>query len=261
MRTMLFTALAGLLLAVPARAADDSKWGTIKGQIVWGGGDIPERKPINVDKDVDHCKSKGDLLSEDWVVNKKNKGVRWTFVWLDVNPPAKDQPKDKLPIHPDLQKIQQSDVTMDQPVCMFEPHCLGLREGQNLKVKNSAPIPHSVSWTGTPTKNPGGNVVVPAGGQFVIKDLKADRFPLQISCTIHPWMKARVGVFDHPYFAVTDADGNFEIKNAPAGNYRLKVYHESIGWRNGAAGRDGEKITIKPGGVTDVGKLDVKPTS
>jgi hypothetical protein len=255
-----FTLIAGVVVALlgtlPAARGEDAKqWGTLKGRVVWGGGDVPQRKPLNVDKDMGHCLSKGPLLSEEWVVNPKNKGVQWTFVWLDVEPKSKD----RLPVHPNLQKIQQPNVTIDQPTCMFEPHCLGLRQGQNLVVKNSAPIPHNVNWAGNPLKNPGGNVLVPAGGQFVIQDLKADRFPLQVTCNIHPWMKARVGVFDHPYFAVTDADGNFEIKDAPAGNYRLKVYHESIGWRNGAAGKDGEKTAVKPGAVTDLGSLEIAP--
>lgn len=238
------------------RADDAQKWGTIKGQIVWGGGAIPERKPVNVDKDQQHCLEKGPLLSEDWVVNKNNKGVCWTFVWLDVEPMSGQ----KLPIHPTLMESKDKKVMLDQPRCAFVPHCLAMREGQELEVKNSAPMAHNVNWAGNPLKNAGGNILIPAGGVYVIPNLKADRFPLQVACNIHPWMKCRVGVFDHPYFAVTDENGNFEIKNAPAGTYRLKVYHESIGWRGGAAGRNGDKIAIKPDAVTDVGKLDVKPS-
>ena len=36
--------------------------------------------------------------------------------------------------------------------------------------------------------------------------------PVSVSCSIHPWMKARVFCFAHPYFAITDENGNFEIK-------------------------------------------------
>src|SRR5262249_20834690 len=154
--------------------------------------------------------------------------------------------------------IKTQKVTLDQPTCAFEPHCLALREGQDLEVKNNAPIPHSVNWQTTNPNNPGGNLLIPAGGVHVIPKLQAERIPFTVTCTIHPWMRGRVGVFDHPYFAVTDENGNFEIKNAPAGHYRLKVYHDAIGWRNGKEGRDGEKITIKPDAVTDVGALDVK---
>jgi hypothetical protein len=245
-----------LLLLFPNSAPAADGWGTIKGQIVWDGGAIPEPKTIDVNKDQEHCLGKGPIKSEDWVINKENKGVRWTFVWLAQEPSNKTP----LPIHPTLKDIPNKEVEMDQPLCAFVPHCLAMREGQVLVAKNSAPIAHNVNWTGNPTKNPGGNNIIPAGGSFKIEGLKADKYPLIIACNIHPWMKARVGVFDHPYFAVTDENGNFEIKLAPAGEYRLKVYLDAIGWRGGAKGRDGEKITIKAGETTDVGKLGIKPS-
>src|SRR6266852_5204707 len=238
----------------PAANQGDAAWGTIKGQIVYDGDPVPERKALNVNKDQEHCLGKGPILSEDWVINKQNKGVRWTFVWLAPEPGGAAS----LPIHPTLKEIQNKEVEIDQPRCAFVPHCLAMREGQVLVAKNSSPIAHNVRWVGNPIKNPGGSNIIPANGSFKIEGLKADKLPLIIECNIHPWMKGRVGVFDHPYFAITDDNGNFEIKLAPSGAYRLKVYHESVGWRGGAEGRNGEKITIKAGGVTDLGKLGIK---
>jgi hypothetical protein len=246
--------LAGLAL-LPTAAADKADgWGTIKGQVVFEGDKIPEREKINVDKNQEHCLSKGPLYKEDWVVNPKNKGVRWVLVWLAPEPDG--QP---LPIHPDLQKVNGKAPTLDQPICQFVPHCLGIREGQELLVKNSSPISHNVNWTGHPLKNKGGNVLISAGGSYTIKDLKAQKLPLKVACNLHGWMSAWLGVFDHPYFAVTDEDGKFEIKQAPAGKWRLMVWQESIGWRGGVKGSKGEEVTIKPGGTTDLGKLGVKP--
>ena len=117
---------------------------------------------------------------------------------------------------------------------------------------------HNVNWAGNPLKNPGGNVLLPPDSSHAIDDLKADRLPIKVTCNIHPWMNAWVGVFDHPYFAVTDADGKFQIPLAPAGNYRLVVWQESIGYRGGSKGRNGIPITIKGGEETDLGKLDLK---
>jgi hypothetical protein len=70
-------------------------------------------------------------------------------------------------------------------------------------------------------------------------------------------MKAWVRVFDHPYFAITDGDGKFEIKNAPAGDFRLVIWHEGVGWVKG--GKTGTPITIKAGGDTDLGKVEMTP--
>src|SRR5206468_193327 len=142
---------------------------------VYAGAQVPEPVVLNVNKDQNHCLSKGPLLSEEWVINKKNKGVRWTFVWL-----APSAAGEKLPIHPDLQEIKVKQVDMDQPCCMFTPHCVGLRQGQSLVSKNSSPIAHNTHWQGHPLRNAGGNVIIPAGGSHEIKDLVADRLPVKV---------------------------------------------------------------------------------
>jgi hypothetical protein len=230
--------------------ADGPAWGDVKGRIVFDGAEAPAAKVINVDKDQNHCLSKGNLHTEDLVVNKKNLGVRWVFVWLA---PEKDAPP--LQVHPNLQKIDKKTVEIDQPCCQFIPHALALREGQELVAKNSSPIAHNVHWTGG-LKNPGANQIVPAGGSLPITDLKADRSPVKFQCDIHGWMVAWVRVFDHPYYALTDADGKFEIKQAPAGNYRLIIWQDN-GWGSGL--KYGQPISIEGGKVTDKGEIKFKP--
>src|SRR5439155_590315 len=100
-------------------AADGQKWGNVKGQIVWAGGDVPERKPIDpgTNKDAAVCQANGKLLSDEWLTNPANKGIQCTFVWLAPEP---DAPKGtKLPIHPDLREVKQKQVFIDQPCCKF----------------------------------------------------------------------------------------------------------------------------------------------
>jgi hypothetical protein len=224
-----------------AFVAQDGEWGHIKGRVTWKPKDIPERKAINVKDNADklHCLSKGELLDEVWVVDKKTRGLKWTIVWL-----IQDDVKNKapLPIHPKLKEIKEPKVFVDQPVCAFVPHALAIREGQILVAKNSSPVSHNLKWTGAKNQN---NITVPAGGQLEIKELVAERIPMTIECGIHPWMNGRVGIFAHPYFAVTDNDGNFEIKDAPAGKYRLVVYNNF--YNGGAEGRNGQQITIPAG--------------
>jgi hypothetical protein len=254
-RRYYWTALAGLVVALAAqRATAENAWGTIKGQVIWGGDDIPKQMPIqkvNENKDGPDClkANKGPILDEVYVVNPKNKGLRWVFVWLA---PAK--PGQKLPIHPRLAGAPLMPAVIDQPCCRYEPHAFGIREGQEIIAKNSASMPHNVNWTGHPAVNPGNNIQVPPGAEFRIKGLVADRIAVQFQCNIHGWMKAWVRVFDHPYFAVTDENGNFEIKDAPAGDFRLLVWHET-GFLGGAEGRTGRPIHIDADKVTDVGQL------
>src|SRR5438094_4166126 len=86
--------LMGLLfLSAPAAAAD---WGTVKGQVVCDGP-VPARAQIVVTKDAGHCLAKGPIYSEKYVINPKNKGVRWVVVWLvDAKNPTR-----ALPVNPE----------------------------------------------------------------------------------------------------------------------------------------------------------------
>jgi hypothetical protein len=261
-------AALALVSSGPRAAAEEQKWGTIKGRVVYDG-DPPAREKIDVNKDQDHCLSKGPLFSETWVVNPKNKGVRWAFVYLapvpDENNPAKKQ---ALPINPALKEVPATPGMMDQPCCQFVPHCQALRQGQTWEVKNSAPIAHNVHWTGG-RDNPGDNKIIPPGGEIKVTDLKAARLPVSVKCDIHGWMQAWVFVFNHPYYAVTDENGDFEIKGAPAGTYNLVVWHEAVGWRDIKEVPNpnnpqrpfrfpGTPVTIKPDTTTDLGNFALK---
>jgi hypothetical protein len=241
--------LAGIVPAAPAQ-----EWGNIKGRVVWGPKELPVRRvldEINKHPDKAHCLQNGELKDEKYIVDDKSRGLRWTFIWL-IN----DNPKNKnpLPIHPKLEKIKDPMVEIDQPVCAFIPHALAIREGQILVAKNSSPVTHNIKWTGA---NNMGNVTVPAKGEFQIKELQAERLPMLIECNIHPWMNARCGVFNHPYFALTDKDGNFEIKDAPAGNYRVVIYNGS--YLGGKEGRFGQQIAIPAGKTLDLGEQKFEP--
>jgi hypothetical protein len=253
-----FLSLAAILLITGGRTeAQGNAWGNIKGRVVWGGKELPPPAEIKVTVDQGHCltanptadKDKGTILDQRFVINKANKGLKNVFVYFLADPGT------KIPIHPSLQKFA-GEVVVDQPDCMFFPRALAIREGQNFVVKNTAPVQHNIRWIGDPTAgNEGGNVTIKPGDRHEVKDLKAQRLPLSLECNIHGWMKGRLGVFNHPYFAITDDNGNFEIKDAPAGMHKLMIYHEEIGYRLGIKGKSGEDVTVKAGGTTDMGQL------
>jgi hypothetical protein len=242
-------AFAAVVNGFHAFAAEEA-WGAVRGRIVCHTA--AEATYLKVDRDQDHCLSRGPLVDEKFVVNSKNHGVRWAFVWLA--PGETGQP---LRVHKVVKEQAATDVVIDQPTCQFVPHAVALRQGQRLVIRNSAPIVHNVNWAGS-LKNPGNNLALASGQSLTISNLAADRLPLRLSCTIHPWMTAWVRVFDHPYFAVTGANGEFVIADAPAGRWRLIVWQESIGYR-GQDGQRGIPIEIQSGGTTDLGELTVQP--
>jgi hypothetical protein len=219
----------------------------LTGTVVWKEAPPPVMAPLNLGASADKaaCEKNGPVMDESAVVNSKNKGLRDVFVWLE---PAEKGAKFNIPAN--LAKPAESKVVLDQPHCAFIPHALALREGQLLIAKNTSGIAHNFKWQGIVDGN-AGNKLLPPGGEVEI-ELKADRLPIAIECNIHPWMKGYVRVYDHPYYAVTDADGKFTIPHAPAGACKLKIWHGSKGWLNGKLGAKGQDVTVT-GAAQDLG--------
>lgn len=236
-----FTLVAGLSVS-PARPAEDG-WGTITGVVKLPNA--PAAKKIeNVN---DPACQKCDLVQEDVIASKEG-GLRYVVVWLRPDNDNKKAtfPKDK--IHPDLAKVASKQHVIDQPCCQFIPRILAARAGDTVDVKNTSPANHNVNWQSDAESF---NVLLPPNQNKVSQPLAAQRAPITIACNIHPWMKGQVRVFDHPYFAVTDATGKFEIKNAPAGKWRIVYAHEN-GYHQGAKGALGFPVEVKAGGTTEV---------
>jgi hypothetical protein len=248
MRSVPFVALsAALVLGLSGLTASaQDTWATVKGQVVYPAAKpVPERKKLDITQDKAHCLSKGDILDETLNVNPKNKGIKNVVIWLrpdNTDPKGSAIPRDK--IHPDDAKRKPAEVIIDQPCCMFVKRVTVARVGDTIVVKNPAPVAHNFFWTSG--NNGEFNVTIPKESDWKMPQaLGAETAPIQYKCTIHPWMSGYVRIYDHPYFAVTDENGSFELKNAPAGKWRLMVWQEKVGFLGGAAGRFGTPIEIK----------------
>jgi len=117
-------------------------------------------------------------------------------------------------------------VVIDQRKMAFIPHVVAVQQGTTVDFLNSDPVGHNVYWPSI------------SGNKKLSHNLgtwpKGDKKPFQFNdlgtapllCNVHPEMSGYVVVVPTPYFAVTDKDGNFEIKNIPAGKYTLKTWSE-----------------------------------
>jgi len=134
-------------------------------------------------------------------------------VYVDVIPDKKfDAPKDH--------------VVIDQRKMAFIPHVVAVQQGTTVDFLNSDPVGHNVYWPSV------------SGNKKLAHNLgtwpKGEKKPFQFNdvgvasllCNVHPEMSGYIVVVPTPYFAVTDKDGNFSIKNVPAGKYTVKTWSE-----------------------------------
>ncbi len=117
-------------------------------------------------------------------------------------------------------------IVIDQRKMAFLPHVVAVQQGTTVEFLNSDPVGHNVYWPSV------------SGNKKLAHNLgtwpKGEKKPFQFNdlgvasllCNVHPEMSGYVVVVPTPYFAVTDKDGNFEIKNVPAGKYTLRTWSE-----------------------------------
>lgn len=117
-------------------------------------------------------------------------------------------------------------VLIDQKKMTFIPHMTVVQQGTTADFLNSDPVGHNVYWPSISgnkklTHNLG---TWPKGEKksFQFNDLGT----APLLCNVHPEMSGYVVVAPTPYFAVTDKEGNFEIKDVPPGHYMLKTWSE-----------------------------------
>jgi len=118
-------------------------------------------------------------------------------------------------------------VTIDQRACIYVPRVVGARVGQTLQVRNSDELLHNVH--GVSAAGNQFNVGQPKAGVVSQRPLKSEEIMLRVTCDVHRWMTAFVGVVNHPYFATSGAAGTYSIGNVPAGSYTIQAWHERFG--------------------------------
>lgn len=118
-------------------------------------------------------------------------------------------------------------LVIDQKGCEYIPYVAACQTGQKIVVKNSDPVLHNIHPT--PINTAGGNKednkAQMAGGPDLNLVFPAAENFLRFKCDVHPWMFSYINVVDHPYFAVTGADGKFTIKNVTPGKYTVVAMH------------------------------------
>ena len=129
---------------------------------------------------------------------------------------------------------------MDQRGCRFDPRVVVARPGEEMAILNSDGILHNVHTTSA--DNPAFNQAQPKFKKKLQKTIAKPEMGIKVVCDAHGWMSAWWISQEHPYYALTDAEGAFSMGDVPAGDYEIELWHETLG-------KHMDKVSVTAGGT------------
>jgi hypothetical protein len=202
----------------------------ISGQ-VFLKGQAPAEKPLPLDANCGKLHVKPPT-TRFYVVNSQN-GLGDVLVYVSEGLNSKKWP---VPDRPHI---------LNNSGCVFEPYISAARAGQKLLIQNLDAVLHNVHPTPTNPQNREFNFAQLPEGAPLELTMTAPEMNMRIKCDVHPWQFAYVSFFDHPYFAVTDRNGQFTLPPLPPGEYTIEASHRKSGTIQ-------QKVRIKEGRPTEL---------
>ncbi len=191
--------------------------GVVRGKVVLVGTP-PAERPIGALKSDPNCgkANQADQVTTRNYVAAADGGLANVVVRISAGLSGSFPPPSAKPL-------------IDQHGCMYEPYVSAVMAGQPFEIRNSDPFLHNVNATAKANK--GFNFAQANAGQVNEKVFEKPE-QVRFACNVHPWMIAYLHVIEHPFFAVTDAKGEFELPaGLPAGKYTVEVSHQKAGTR------------------------------
>ncbi len=215
---------------LPEGKVDPATAGTISGKVLFQG-EAPVMPVIDMSSNPNCERQHPTPFRAETVVVNPNKTLRNVYIHIkDGLTPARWAPPAQT-------------AKLDQNGCVYAPHMQGILEGQDLEILNSDPVNHNVH--AECQKNPAWNESQAPRAEHKFKKFSNEETIFPFTCSVHPWMRAWIGVSKHPFFAVTGPDGSFRIEGVPPGTYTVEAIHEKLGAKEG-------KLTVAPSGAATI---------
>lgn len=120
--------------------------------------------------------------------------------------------------------VDLPEVVVEVRGCLLPP-CVVLRSGQVLRVVNRDSSVHAFRFE---FEDGASSLYVLKQGEQLQWRRNAQALG-SLVCGVHPWSRSMVGVFDHPFYALTDSSGAYELRGLQSGSYTLKAVHQRLG--------------------------------
>jgi len=201
--------------ATPGKKIDLATAGSVSGTVRFEGTP-PSNEILRISTDKQCVLNAGPNPQSDAILVAANGALKNAFVYVKAGLDAGytfDAPA--------------GPAQLNQHGCIYTPRVLGVRVGQAIEIVNSDDTMHNVH--ALPMMNQEFNKSQPRQNDRMSTAFTAPEVMVRFKCDVHGWMAAHVGVVDHPYFAVSDEAGQFEMKNLPPGSYTLEAWHEKFG--------------------------------
>jgi plastocyanin len=206
---MVRPALAGVLCLVALVAPAAVPAAEIQGRVLVAA---PLPAPAKVAVTIDQYVCGTEKESGDLVVSAARE-VRNVVAWLQNPPPG------------GTGAGPPAATQVDQKECVFIPRVVLVQRGGTVEFLNSDRLLHNIH--GMPKGNAPFNRTQPRGRNIPITFAHPE--VIRINCDLHSWMRGWVVVAEHPYYAISDAQGRFRFDNLPPGTYTLNLWHERLG--------------------------------
>ena len=224
-------AFAGLMLVlVSCGEKMASPPGKLRGQVRLEGK-RPMMKSVSMDAEEACAKMHAAPVMDGTAVISETGGVKNVFVYVKRGLEGKSYAP------------PTETVVIEQKGCQFGPRVLGVRKMQTIAVKNLDPVTHNIHPM--PKNNRDWNQSQAPGAEDLKRRFGFPEVMIPVKCNVHAWMRAYVAVMEHPFFAVTDAAGGFQIPDLPPGEYEIAAWHEQFGDLT-------RRVRVEPGAAVEV---------